>query len=82
MAQWVKNLTSVAQRCGFDLQPGVVGKRVWHCRSCGVGHSGSLDSIPALEFPYAMDVAIKKTKACYETKNKKNRMINQQVDIF
>ena len=41
----------------------VLGLRVWHCCSCGVGRSCGLDLIPGPEeLPCAMGVAKKKKK--------------------
>lgn len=36
------------QRCGFTSQPSIVGKRIQHCHSCGLGCSWYLDLGPGL----------------------------------
>ena len=33
---------------GLTLSPGQWVKRIWHCHSCGIGHSCSSDSTPGL----------------------------------
>ena len=42
--------------------------RIWHCHSCGIGHSYGLDSL-ALEFSHAMVAAWKRN----EKKKKRNK---------
>ena len=53
---WLQLLLSL-WRLGFDPLPGTVGQRIWHCHSCGIGHSCSSDSVPGTSI-YAAGMAI------------------------
>ena len=46
VAQQVKNPALSLQWCRFDPQPQCSGLRIWHCHSCGIGHSCGSDWIP------------------------------------
>ena len=61
MAQYVKNLTLVAQVSVEVLgsTPSLhSGLRIWRCCSCSVGHSCSLDQSLTQGIPYAVGAAI------------------------
>ena len=45
MAQWVKNLTSIHEECGFDPCPCSMGQGSVVAKSCGVGCRRSLDPV-------------------------------------
>ena len=62
MAQWVKNLTSIHEGCGFDPWP-LSGLRIWCCSELRCRRA-AVAPIPLLAWdpPYAAGVALKRKK--------------------